>query len=140
MIHGRFRSGGYSSLSKKRHVRSTSGRVEEEVYNLSSVAIDTHPPITFNNDDIKGIHLPHDDALVVSAVITNFNVQRILVDNESSADILFISAFNKMKIGLDKLHPFHTPLVGFGGSMMHPLDWIMLPVTLGAESHQTTVW
>ncbi|GFZ00938.1 hypothetical protein Acr_14g0005730 [Actinidia rufa] len=67
------------------------------------------PPITFGSDDLRGLHLPHDDALVISAVIANFNVQRILIDSGSSADILFISAFEKMKIGLDKLHPFHCP-------------------------------
>ena len=45
-----------------------------------------------------------------------------------------------MKIGLDKLHPFHTPLVRFGGNIMHPLGWIKLPVTLGTEPHQITIW
>ncbi|GFZ21459.1 hypothetical protein Acr_29g0006210 [Actinidia rufa] len=85
------------------------------------VCVGDHPPITFSNDDLRGLHLPHNDALVVYAVIANFNVQRILIDNGSSADILFISAFERMKIGLDKLHPFHTPLIGFGGNITHPL-------------------
>ncbi|XP_057515034.1 uncharacterized protein LOC130796691 [Actinidia eriantha] len=140
VIHGGFGSGGCTSSSRKRHVRNAHGRAEEEVYNLSSPIVDIHLPITFNNDDLRGLHLPHDDALVVSAVIANFNVQRIFVDNGSSADILFISAFNKMKIGLDKLHPFYTPLVGFGGNTTHPLGWIKLPVTLGMEPHQITIW
>ncbi|GFZ17391.1 hypothetical protein Acr_26g0006610 [Actinidia rufa] len=139
-IHGGFGSGGCSTSSRKRHARSAFRLVEEEIYNLSSPCVGDQPPITFNNDDLKGLHLPHDDALVVSAVIANFNVQRILIDNGSSADILFISAFEKMKIGLDKLHPFHTPLIGFGGNTMHPLGWINLPITLGTEPHQTTVW
>ncbi|GFS42022.1 hypothetical protein Acr_00g0077760 [Actinidia rufa] len=71
-----------------------------------SSSVGDHPPITFSNDDLRGLHLPHDDALVVSAVIANFNVQRILIDNGSSADILFISAFERMKIGLDKTTNF----------------------------------
>ena len=96
-------------------------------------------PITFTND-LRGLHLPHDDALVISVIIANFNVHRILVDNGSSAYILFIAIFDKIKIGLDKLHPFHTPLVGFGENTTHPLGWIKLPVTLGTEPHQTTVW
>ncbi|GFS43260.1 photosystem I subunit K [Actinidia rufa] len=111
VIHSGFRSSECSSSSRKRYYRSASGQVEEEVYNLSSAAIDAHPPITFNKNDLRGLHLPHDDALVVSAVIANFNIQRILVDNGSSVDILFISAFDKMKIGLDKLHPFDFSLV-----------------------------
>ncbi|XP_057471965.1 uncharacterized protein LOC130760604 [Actinidia eriantha] len=139
-IHGGFGSGGCSISSRKKHARSAHKPVEEEVYNLSSSHAGDHTTITFNNDDLRGLHLPHDDALVVSAVIANFNVQRILIDNGSSADILFISAFERMKIGLDKLHPFHTPLIGFGGNTTHPLGWINLPVTLGTEPHQTTVW
>ncbi|GFZ18422.1 hypothetical protein Acr_27g0001610 [Actinidia rufa] len=139
-IHGGFGSGGCSTSSKKRHARSVFRLAEEEIYNLSSPCVGDQPPITFSNDDLRGLHLPHDDALVVSAVIANFNVQRILIDTGSSADILFISAFEKIKIRLDKLHPFHTPLIGFGGNMTHPLGWINLPITLGTEQHQTTVW
>ncbi|GFS41689.1 hypothetical protein Acr_00g0075810 [Actinidia rufa] len=108
-IHGGFGSSGYSTSSRKKHARSAHRPAEEEVYNLSSSFVADQTPITFRNDDLRGLHLPHDDALVVSAVIANFNVQRILIDNGSSADILFISAFEKMKIGLDKLHPFRTP-------------------------------
>ncbi|GFS44989.1 hypothetical protein Acr_00g0093430 [Actinidia rufa] len=139
-IHGGFGSGGCSTSSRKRHARSAFRLAEEEIYNLSSPYVGDQTPITFSNDDLRGLHLPHDDALVVSAVIANFNVQRILIDNWSSADILFISAFERMKIGLDKLHPFHTALIGFGGNTTHPLRWINLPITLGTEPHQTTVW
>ncbi|GFZ11327.1 hypothetical protein Acr_22g0007250 [Actinidia rufa] len=139
-IHGGFGSGGCSTSSRKKHARSAFRSIEEEVYNLSSPCASDQPPITFSSDDLRGLHLPHDDALVVSAVIANFNVQRILIDSGSSADILFISAFEKMKVGLNKLHPFHTPLIGFGGNTTHPLGWINLPITLGTEPQQTTVW
>ncbi|GFZ05203.1 hypothetical protein Acr_17g0007750 [Actinidia rufa] len=94
-IHGGFGSGGCSTSSRKRHARSAFRLAEEEIYNLSSPYVGDQPPITFSNDDLRGLHLPHDDALVVSAVIANFNVQRILIDNGSSADILFVSAFEK---------------------------------------------
>ncbi|GFZ06814.1 hypothetical protein Acr_18g0009840 [Actinidia rufa] len=139
-IHGGFGSGGCSTSSRKKYARNALRPAEEEIYNLSSSYVGDQTPITFSNDDLRGLHLPHDDALVVSAVIANFNVQRILIDNGSSADILFISAFEKMKIGLDKLHPFHTPLIGFGGNTTHPLGWINLPITLGTEPHQITIW
>ena len=45
-----------------------------------------------------------------------------------------------MRIVQDRLHHFHTPLAGFGGGSIHPFGWIKLPLTLGAEPHQTTVW
>ena len=122
------------------HLKSASGRAEEEVYNLSSPVAWAHQPITFTNNDLRGLHLPYDDALVISISIANLNMQRILVDNGSFADILFISTFDKMKIGLNKLHLLHTFLVRFRGNTMHPLGWIKLPVTLVMESHQTNIW
>ncbi|GFS29536.1 hypothetical protein Acr_00g0007140 [Actinidia rufa] len=82
-IHGGFGSGGCSTSSRKRHARSAFRSVEEEVYNLSSPCVSDQPPITFSSDDLRGLHLPHDDALVVSAVIANFSVQRILIDSGS---------------------------------------------------------
>ena len=70
--------------------------------------IEVSSPITFTNEDLRGLHLPRDDALVVSATIANFKLHRILIDNWISADIVCISASDKMKIVQDKLHQFHT--------------------------------
>ena len=98
------------------------------------------PPITFTNEDLRGLHFPHEDDLVISATIANFSIQRILTDNESYADILFISAFDKMKIRQDKIHLFHTPLIKFGGGSIQSLGWVKLALTLGVEPYQTIVW
>ncbi|GFY95143.1 hypothetical protein Acr_10g0005280 [Actinidia rufa] len=62
-IHGGFGSGGYLTSSRKRHARSAHRPVKEEVYNLSSSFVADQTPITFSNDDLRGLHLPHDDAL-----------------------------------------------------------------------------
>ncbi|GFZ12712.1 hypothetical protein Acr_23g0010970 [Actinidia rufa] len=97
-IHEGFELGGCSALSPKRHARETNGQEEEEFYNLSTLMFEALQPITFTNEDLRGLHLPHDDALVISTTIANFNMQRILIDNGSFADILFISAFDKIRI------------------------------------------
>ncbi|GFS31174.1 hypothetical protein Acr_00g0016040 [Actinidia rufa] len=62
-IHGGFGSGDYSTSSRKRHARSAHGPADEEVYNLSSPFVADQTSITFSNDDLRGVHLPHDDAL-----------------------------------------------------------------------------
>ncbi|GFZ10874.1 hypothetical protein Acr_22g0002720 [Actinidia rufa] len=73
-IHGGFRSGGCSTSSRTRHARSAFRSVEEEVYNLSSPCVSNQPPITFSSDDLRGLHLPHDDALVQTTVWQDFIV------------------------------------------------------------------
>ena len=70
--------------------------------------------ITFTNEDAKRIHHPHDDAIVITLLIADYTTRRVLVDNGSSADILYYPAFQQMKLGRDQLRPVNSPLVGFG--------------------------
>ena len=46
------------------------------------------PIIGFSEEDAQRLHHPHDDALVVSIQVEDYNMHRVLVDNGSSADIL----------------------------------------------------
>ena len=44
----------------------------------------TRPPITFSDEDLVGVLLPHDDALVVTLGIAHYDVRRILINNGSN--------------------------------------------------------
>ena len=79
------------------------------------------PIIGFTEEDARRLHHPHDDALVVSVRTGDYNVHRVLIDNGSSADILYYPAFQQMRIDRDLLIPTDAPLVGFGGSKVFPL-------------------
>ena len=59
--------------------------------------------ITFSDFDMEGCQHPHDDLLVIRAVVANKTVHRVLIDNGSSTDIIFASAFEKMGIEREKL-------------------------------------
>ena len=56
------------------------------------------PIIEFSEDDARRLHHPHDDALVVTIRVGDYNEHRMLVDNGSSADILYYLAFQQMGI------------------------------------------
>ena len=51
------------------------------------------PIIGFSEEDARCLHHPYDNALVVSIRIEDYNMHRVLVDNGSSADILYYLAF-----------------------------------------------
>ena len=95
--------------------------------------------ITFSDSDLEGCQHPYDDPLVVCAVVANKTVHRVLVDNGSSADIIFSSTFDKMGIGREKLEPVNTYLRGFSGEKVLPLGSIQLVLTLGESPCQATM-
>lgn len=65
-------------------------------------------------------------------------MHRVLVDNGSSADILYYPAFQQMMISKERLTPTNAPLVGFGGTRVFPLGAITLSVTVGDYPRQIT--
>ena len=52
-----------------------------------------NPVIGFMDEDVWHLHHPHDDALVVSIRVRDYNTHRVLVGNGSSVDILYYLAF-----------------------------------------------
>ncbi|GAV62532.1 hypothetical protein CFOL_v3_06055, partial [Cephalotus follicularis] len=95
--------------------------------------------ISFSEADYEGVRLPHDDPVVVTLLVELFTMKRILIDNGSSADILYKHAFDQLRIPVDQLKPVKTPLVGFAGETIHPLGSINLSVVAGTAPRQTQV-
>jgi ribonuclease HI len=87
--------------------------------------------ISFGPEDAEGILFPHQDPLVVSVEIAQCEVQRVLIDGGSSADVLFYDAFKKMQIREDRLTNAGVPLQGFGGQQVHAIGKISLQVVFG---------
>lgn len=55
--------------------------------------------IGFSDEDYACVSLPHTNALVVTLTVANHNIHCLLVDNRSSADILYWSVFKKLNLG-----------------------------------------
>jgi hypothetical protein len=53
-------------------------------------------PITFSSQDVNLTSFPHTDVMVVTVHIDRWDVTKILIDNSSLAEILFLAAFDKM--------------------------------------------
>ncbi|GAV78231.1 hypothetical protein CFOL_v3_21699, partial [Cephalotus follicularis] len=99
-ISGGVASGGDHTNARKAYGRQLKTGGDEEV-------------ITFSKADYEGVRLSHDDPVVVTLLVELFIMKRILIDNGSSADILYKHAFDQLRIPADQLKPVKTPLVGF---------------------------
>ena len=129
-------STGQSSKSKKAYLKvvqsvQLSGRSRRAKFTDEQA-------ITCTDEDAERIHHPHDDAIVITLLIADYTTRSVLVDNGSSADILYYPAFQQMKLGREELHPVNPSLVGFGGMKVQLVGTISLPVVMGAYPQQIT--
>jgi hypothetical protein len=53
--------------------------------------------------------------MVIEVNIAGWVIRKVLVDNGSSPDILFLKTFDKMNLSHDMLDPPEYPLQGFRG-------------------------
>ena len=74
----------------------------------------------FSKEDARGVKQLYDDHLVIMLMIKEFNTKRILVDNGSSIDIIYLSAFQQLKLDPGRLHLIDFPLVNFSGDKVYP--------------------
>ncbi|XP_058185912.1 uncharacterized protein LOC131303137 [Rhododendron vialii] len=91
--------------------------------------------ITFTEQDLQRIQTPYSDALVVTVQISTHSIKRVLIDQGSSAEVMYLSLFKELKIPESCLLPAEVPLIGFSGTPVWPLGRITLPVVTGSVAY-----
>ena len=76
--------------------------------------------ISFDDEDLEGTIQPHDDALVVTARISGFLVKRVMIDQRSGADVMYLDLFDGLGLKNQDLTKYDTPLVSFDGRVVIP--------------------
>jgi hypothetical protein len=69
--------------------------------------------------------------MVIEVNIAGWVIGKVLVDNGSLVDILFLKTFEKMNLSQHMLDPPEYPLQGFGGKPIKPVGKISVPVSFG---------
>ena len=60
------------------------------------------------------------------------------MDNDSFADIIYLSSFQQLKVDPKRLHPFESPLVNISGDRVYPKGIVTLTVTVRSYPQQLT--
>ena len=89
-------STGQSSKSKKTYLKV----VQNVQLSRRSPRMRTtdEQAITFTNEDAERVHHPFDDVIVITLLIADYTTRRVLVDNGSSANILYYPTFQQMRL------------------------------------------
>ena len=129
-IHGEINtiSRGFSGGGCTASQQKTSAR---EVMEVEVQEADHTPDVdlVFTKADWQDV-IPHDnDSLVISVVMTGRRVHHVLVDQRSSADVMFWLTFNKLQLSPDQLRPYTGCLYGFAGDQVEVRGHIELRTT-----------
>ena len=122
-ISGGFSGGGPTASQRKKYVRSVSSVAEE---------FPDDPwksDLVFTRVDLRDV-VPHDnDPVLISIVTAGRKIHRVLVDQGSSADVMFWSTFNKLQLSPDLLRPYTGCLYGFADNPVEVRGYLELRTT-----------
>ena len=77
-------------------------------------------PIEFRDKDLERTTQPYNDALIVIARIGGFVMKKVLVDQGSVAKVMYPNLYKGLRLKIENLSKYDTPLVGFDNRMVIP--------------------
>ena len=87
----------------------------------------------YSDEDKIGTIQPHDDALVITLRIWGYDVKRVMVDQGSAAEIMYLDLYRGLNLKAEDLTPYSSPLVSFEGKIIIPKGQIRLLVQTDSE-------
>jgi hypothetical protein len=84
------------------------------------------------------VSFSHTDAMVITTHINRWDVIRVMIDNGSQAEILFLSTFEQMGFDIKRLKEASKPMYGFGRRRIELIGSISLPVSFGSLRNTRT--
>ena len=110
-------------------VLSVAQRPAEESQSESKRAkMNFHPILSFLEKDKIGTTQPHDDALLITLRIEDYDVKRVMVDGGSGAEIMYPDLCKGLRLKPEDLMPYNSPLMSFDGKLVIPKGMIRLPI------------
>ncbi|XP_026410840.1 uncharacterized protein LOC113306068 [Papaver somniferum] len=90
--------------------------------------------ISFSKANLSGVYQPHNDAIVILALIGMYKVRRVLVDTGSSISVIFSGAYSSMNLSEIQVEADDNPIIGFSGETMTAIGRINMPTMIGGRT------
>jgi hypothetical protein len=130
-----------SYMQKASHLRRSYGIVDYAHLVSTSCSgapiSSAHQVVSFSDEDLVDVQMPHNDPLVITLRFGDYDIQRVLVDQGSFAEIMYKGLYEKLGLKEADLANFTTPVFGFTGESTVPMGKTTLPVLAGPISLQT---
>ncbi|XP_028062103.1 uncharacterized protein LOC114265481 [Camellia sinensis] len=84
--------------------------------------------ISFIDKNLEVVQHSHHNTLEVTLMIRGYRVRRILINQGSSCDIMYVRCYKQLSLHRDDLEPFDSLVVGFNGTLTWPLGSMSLDV------------
>ena len=123
------RTGGYPS----RVLSVTQLPAKESQPRPKRAKRNSHPVLSFSEEDKVGTTQPYDDTLLITLKIGGYDVKRVMVDGGSAAEIVYPNLYKGLKLKSEDLLPYSSPLMSFDGKLVTPKGMIRLPIQTGPE-------
>ena len=93
-----------------------------------SARIEVPQVLGFSDDDKTETIQPYDDALVVTLKIRGYDVKRVLVDQGSAVEIMYLDLYKGLNLKPKDLTTYDSPLISFKGKTVTLRCQIRLPI------------
>ena len=128
MINVIFTAPGRTRSHPSRVMSVAKSLAEDSNSELKRARIEIRPSLSFSNENKIGTIQSHDDALVITLRIGGYDVRRVMVDQCSCAEIMYLNLYRGLNLKPEDLTTYDLPLVSFNGKFVTPKSQIRLPV------------
>ena len=106
---------------------------EESQLKPKKARMTSYPTLSFSEEDKIGTTQPHDDALLITLRIGDYDVKRVMVDGGNAAEIMYPDLYKGLKLKLEDLTPYNSPLMSFDEKLVIPKGMIRMPIQTSPE-------
>ena len=92
-----------------------------------------HPTLSFSKEDKIRNTQPHDNALLITLRIGDYDVKRVMVDGGSTAEVIYPNLYKGLNLKLEDLMPYSSLLMSFDRKLVIPKGMIRLPIQTGLK-------
>lgn len=77
--------------------------------------------LIFLEKDLVGVDNPHNDTLVLTVNINTWDVMRVLIDLDSSSEVLYKNLYDKLEFSKNKIQSIDFTMFIFSGQSIWPI-------------------